>query len=128
MAIKKRMFVFGNDYLRFDSFAREVAHELQNIIEIVFSNTPEDLIEVESNEILILDVVKNIDKPIVITDIAQLKTNNLTSLHDLDVAYVLTLMKELGINKKVLIVGVPESGDLKIVSGQVRRIIQGWST
>ena len=54
-----------------------------------------------NNEILILDVVKDIKKTIVISDVSQIKTRRLMSLHDFDLGFFLNLMKELGINKKI---------------------------
>ncbi len=115
--------IFGNPYLEFDSLAIKVAKNLEGnkSIKIIYCNSPEILIESEENEIIILDVIKGISKISIITDISQIKTRKLTTMHDFDLGFFLHLMKELGINKKIKIIGVPESGDIEEISKEVEK-------
>ena len=45
------------------------------------------------------------------------------SLHDFDVAYFLKLMQEMGINKKIKIIGIPAKGNSKIIAEKVENMI-----
>lgn len=116
------LYVFGNEYLAQDSMARRVSEHLQGI-DIVHCHSPEELLEADEEIITILDVVVGITKPIVITDITKLKTRNLVSMHDFDLGFFLKLMKELGQEKHVRIIGVPQAGDAKALAKDVEKLI-----
>src|SRR3989344_2623653 len=118
----KNLYVFGNEYLEYDKFAREIAKQIKNV-NIINCRSPDELLEINDNEILILDVVKDIKKTIIINNISQIKTRKLMSLHDFDLGFFLSLMKELGINKKIKIIGIPENGDIKEIADGVKACI-----
>jgi len=115
----KHLYVFGNEYLESDSFAKEMAEELKEKARITCCTTPDLLLDAEEEEIIILDVIKNVKETTVITDAAQLKINKLVSMHDFDLAYFLELMKQLGMAKKIKIIGIPESGDKKKIVKEI---------
>jgi Ni,Fe-hydrogenase maturation factor len=115
----KHLYVFGNEYLESDSFAKEMAEELKEKARITCCTSPDLLLDAEEEEIIILDVIKNVKKTTVITDAAQLKINKLVSMHDFDLAYFLELMKQLGMAKKIKIIGIPESGDKKKIKEEI---------
>lgn len=117
----KKLYVFGNEYLEDDKLSREVSGYLGDC-EIIHCRSPDELLEAEEDEILILDVVKNIEEPIIIDNINQLKINKMMSLHDFDVAYFLKLMQEMGINKKIKIIGIPTKGNSKTIAEKVERL------
>ena len=146
----KKIYVFGNEYLEFDSFAGKVAEKLKNDFNIVHCRSPDDLIDVndvvchsgagkqccgkgigaaggenseKETEMIILDVVKDIKEPIIITDPKQLKTRNILSLHDFDLAFFLNLIRELGEGKKIKIIGVPQKGDVEEIVKKVREYV-----
>ena len=96
---EKTLYVFGNEYLKEDSFARVVAQHLKHV-RVVHATTPDVLLDA-GKELVILDVVKDIQEPMLIKDIQQLKTRNIMSLHDFDVGFFLTLMEQMGIRKKL---------------------------
>lgn len=113
-----RIFVFGNEFLEEDSFAHDVAVHLSGV-RIVPCRSPDDLLDAEG-KITILDVVKGIHEPLLVTDIAQLKTRNIMSLHDFDVGFFLTLMREMGEEKEVAIIGIPQVGNAPTMAEKVR--------
>jgi len=115
----KHLYVFGNEYLESDSFAKEMAEELKEKARITCCTTPDLLLDAEEEEIIILDVIKNVKETTVITDAAQLKINKLVSMHDFDLAYFLELMKQMGMAKKIKIIGIPESGDKKKIVKEI---------
>jgi len=117
-----KLYVFGNQYLKEDSFAIDVAKELKREIEVVFCDSPEALFDSEE-EIVILDVVKGIEEPIIINDLSLLKTRKMLSLHDFDLAFFLNLLKEMDHNKKFKIIGIPENGKIKILKDWVKENI-----
>jgi len=116
---KKNVYVFGNEHLEFDSFARKVAGMLSSKINTIDAHSPDILLDSKEKELLILDVVKNIKKPMVISDISKIKTNPMTSLHDFDVGFFLKLMNGMGINKKIKIIGIPQKGNISKISKEV---------
>jgi Ni,Fe-hydrogenase maturation factor len=117
----KKLYVFGNEYLQEDSLARIVSNHLHNV-ELVHCRSPEDLLDVDG-EIVILDVVKGITKTIIITDVNQLKTRNIISLHDFDLGFFLKLMESIGEKKTIKIIGIPMIGDSKIIALEVEQCL-----
>jgi Ni,Fe-hydrogenase maturation factor len=113
----RTVYVFGNEFIAGDGFARQVASELKGVT-IVHCRSPDDLLETDG-EVVILDVVKGNVEPVVITDIAKLKTRKIISLHDFDLGFFLKLMKELGMEKKVKIIGIPEQGNAQEIAQTV---------
>ena len=114
----KSLYVFGNEYLEEDKLAREVADRLDNV-KVVHCKSPEDLLEA-GEEVMILDVVKGTDRIVIVTDPAKIKTNKLVSLHDLDLGFFLNLLKELGMGKKIKIIGIPQRGNPAKLAREVK--------
>ncbi len=119
----KKLYIFGNEHLEDDRLSRDIGRLLSKKFKVVNCRSPDELLEAEEDEILILDVVKGIKEPIVIKDIKQIKTNKMLSLHDFDVGFFLNLMKEMKINKKIKIIGVPSKGNIKDIAKEVEACI-----
>jgi Ni,Fe-hydrogenase maturation factor len=117
---------FGNPYLKQDNLAIKLGEELKKEFKVEFLTAPEQLTNYSDN-IIILDVVKNIKEPIIITDISQLKSNNLTSLHDFDLTFFLKLMKQLNKEIKINIIGIPIKGDLTKLKEKIKSQIHSTS-
>lgn len=117
----KKLFVFGNEYLENDKYAHQVINHLENI-EITKCRSPEDLLEEEGN-ILILDVVKNLEEPVLIEDLSVLKDRKMISLHDFDLNFFLKLLKEIGLEKDIKIIGIPEKGNPKATADKIKKWI-----
>ena len=119
----KTVLCFGNEFLKEDSLAKELADELKiPNVKFIKCDSMNDILETKG-DIIIMDVVKGIDKPIIINDINQLKTNKLYSLHDFDLGFFLKLMKETGKIKSINIIGIPQKGDKEEIKEEIKELI-----
>ncbi|MBS3105223.1 hypothetical protein J4234_03135 [Candidatus Woesearchaeota archaeon] len=119
----RNLYVFGNEYLEDDNFGHKVAQHLKKKFKIVTCYSPETLLDAGEKEIIILDVVKNAEKPIIIDDISKLKTNKIISLHDFDLGFFLNLMNNMGIKRKIKIIGIPAKGNIRETTRKVIGLI-----
>ena len=120
----KKIFCFGNEFIEQDSLAKTIADEIKEY-KIIKCNKPDDLIHYEDlNNVIILDVVKGIDKPMLITDPDQLKTNQSISAHDFDLGFYLKLLKETGKIKNIKIIGIPQKGDKEEIKKQLLALLK----
>ncbi len=105
-----KIYCFGNEFVEGDTLAKEIVEDITiEGVQFIKANAPEVLFE-ETGKIFIIDVVKGIDKLIIINDIDQLKAQTLYSLHDFDLAYFLKIMKTTGAITDVTIFGLPMQG------------------
>ncbi len=118
----KRVYVFGNEYLADDSLAKRVAARISGI-DFVRCTSPDELLDAQEEDIVILDVVKDASEVMVINDISRLKTRSLVSLHDFDLAFFLKLMQGMGINKNIRIIGIPSVGNPELLAKKVKACI-----
>ena len=119
----RNIYVFGNEYIEQDSLAKRLASCIGTRLNIVYCTSPEQILDSEEKEILMLDVVKNIRKPIIIKDASQIKSSKMISLHDFDLGFFLNLMKALGIKKKIKIIGIPPKGNISEIAKEVQQWI-----
>lgn len=109
-----KVYCFGNEFVKEDSLAKRISDELKvEGFEFVKCNLPDEL-EIESETLVIMDVVKGSKNVMMITDADQLKQDNTCSCHDLDLGYYLKLFQELGMLKKLYIIGLPMETDLSV--------------
>jgi len=142
---RKKVFCFGNEFVKDDSIAKQLADELKiNGVEFVKCDNPDDLVEyiqkkadseMDSNtstikrkdpveeEIVIMDVVKGIKDVMIIDDIDKLEKSNSVTLHDLDLGFYLKLLKEMNMISKIKIIGLPQSGDVGEMKEKVNEIL-----
>lgn len=127
----REVLCFGNPYLDIDNSVFRVIKGLKaegfKFIKCGFFTEllkhAEDGRE-ELKELIILDTVKGITKPIVITDLDKLKNNRPVSLHDFDLAFNLKLLKETGRIKGIRIIGIPESGNTEDIKKRVLALLR----
>lgn len=117
----KDIYVFGNEFLEFDNFALEVAKALDKKFNIIRCTSPDDLLSSDDGKIVILDVVKGARKPMLIEDVSKIKSKNMLSLHDFDLGFFLNLMKEMGIKRKIKIIGIPDKGNAAKTAVEVKK-------
>ncbi len=115
----KKILCFGNEFLKQDSLAKELADELKiPNTEFIKCSSINDVLKAEGN-IVLMDVVKGIKKVTIINDINKLKINRLYSLHDFDLGFFLKLLKETGKIKSITIIGIPQKGNKEEIKKQV---------
>lgn len=108
----KTIYIFGNELLDFDNLPLKILPNLQKKFpEINFKiQDPNENLKPINKEIHIIDTVQGIKEVKTISSLNQLNTNSsLYSLHDLDLAFNLKLLKKLGLLKKVIIFAVPQN-------------------
>lgn len=106
---KLKILVFGNKLLRNDRLPITMIDELQKEfpdIEFQEFDIVEDLHK-EGKSLYILDTVEGIEHVITITEIDQLITDKIYSVHDFDLAHNLKLLKKAEMIEKVMIFGIP---------------------
>jgi hypothetical protein len=100
----RTILVFGSER---DRQAWNLVDELEGLgFSFIKSNRPDDVL-LAKNEILIMDVTKGIDRPLVF-GIDDIKKRKPLTLHDFDLGFFLRLMKDSDIIDAAKIIGVPE--------------------
>jgi len=123
----KKILVFGNPYLEQDNLAVKIGKKLSSEgVEIEHCTNPDDLLNYELENVLILDVAKGIDKVDVFDDIDSLEFSVIFSLHDFDLSFFLRLMKETGKVKKVNMIGIPQDYDEEKALNEVKELVKGF--
>ena len=122
----KKFFLIGNLLVEEDSMPLKLKPLLQkeflNIEFLEFDpteNFPED-----SDEICMIDSVKGINDPRIFTDIDEFIIKKGVSMHDFDLSWEMKLMKKTGKLKKVFIIGIPQTGDIDKIFGQIKPLIK----
>jgi Ni,Fe-hydrogenase maturation factor len=110
----KKIYCFGNPYIKEDSIALELADilnadkELNKRFQFIKCTSPDFLLNEDvPDELIIIDVVKGIDEVKVMHDIENLRLSKSTTVHDFDLGNTLKLLKSRGYLKKVIIIALP---------------------
>lgn len=105
-----KVLVFGNRLVEKDKLPLELIPYLtKKFPEIEFKefDSVEDL-QNEGSVIYIIDSVENIENVTIIYNIDQIEiSNSLYTIHDMDLGYMLKLMKKVNMIDKVIIFGIP---------------------
>lgn len=123
-----KVLCFGNEFLPYDSLAKKLADKMEvKGFEFIKCVTPEEIMNYLTEPLLvILDVVKDIDKTVLIEDLSKLNASALTTAHDFDLNFFLTLMTNFGKDlSSIKIVGIPMEGDIDVISGDVSDMLKG---
>ncbi|HHE36297.1 MAG TPA: hypothetical protein ENL16_00600 [Candidatus Woesearchaeota archaeon] len=122
----RKILVFGNPYLEEDNLAFRLGEKLgKKGFRVEHCTKPDDLLNYELKDVLILDVAKGIDKVEVFDDIDSLEFSVIFSLHDFDLSYFLKLLKETGKVEKVNIIGIPQGYDEEKAVKEIQELIKG---
>lgn len=118
---KKIIHVLGNEFLKEDSLALELADTL-NIKNTEFKkiNTYEDLMK---NHPIILDVCKGIEKTTLITDVDEFVSRRTSTVHDMDFGFFLKLNKSLGNIEDIRIIAIPQK-TYKGIEEDIKHIVE----
>lgn len=105
-----KILVFGNPLVEKDKLPLELIPYLtKRFPEIEFKefDSIEDL-QNEGSVIYLIDSVENIENVTIIYNIDQIEiSNSLYTIHDIDLGYMLKLMKKVNMIDKVIIFGIP---------------------
>ncbi len=126
---------FGGLLGKKDRLAFDVCAELSKDLvlkkkfDFDFSSSPDLMVkQAEKNKIVIVDVVKNLDKVQEITDIDQLESNGSVSAHDFDLAFYLLLLQRLGNTKNISVIGIPYGCKKSKAVSEVQKILLDFNT
>ena len=123
----KKILVFGNPYLEEDNLAVRIGRRLSKQgFEVEHCGKPDDLLNYELENVILLDVAKGIDKVDVFDDIDSLEFSVIFSLHDFDLGFFLKLLKESGRVEKVNIIGIPQGYDEDKALKEVKDLVKGF--
>ncbi|MGE5661203.1 MAG: hypothetical protein ACM3X1_03040 [Ignavibacteriales bacterium] len=123
---KLKILVFGNTLLKNDKLPITMIEELQKEfpdLEFQEFDTVEDLHK-EGRSLYILDTVEGIEHVVTITEIDQLITNKIYSVHDFDLAYNLKLLKKADMIENVMIFGIPMAMKKDQALKELKKIIR----
>jgi len=121
----KKILVFGNPYLKEDNLAVKVGESLAlEGARVEHCSKPDDLLNHDLKDSIILDVAKGIDKVDVFDDLDSLEFSVIFSLHDFDLSFFLKVLKEAGKVEEVRIIGIPQEYDKDKAVKEVKRILK----
>lgn len=119
----KTVLCFGNEFVKEDSLAKQLADEIKiKGVEFVKCNSVDVIFDYKLDEVFILDVA-NVDKVVAFDDLGKLKAGKITTLHDFDLGFFLKLLKELKQIKKIRIIAIPQEGDKEKIKGEIEKIL-----
>jgi Ni,Fe-hydrogenase maturation factor len=100
-----------------DDIAFKIAAELEEAhpnLEVVKTDRPEALLDYKDYDlIVILDAVKDLDKPSII-EVDNIKAKNISTLHDFDLGFFLTTLTTLESDLQVKIIGLPMNHQVNV--------------
>jgi Ni,Fe-hydrogenase maturation factor len=118
-AVKRKpghfILVFGNPLVRDDSLALRILPTLRKqftSVEFIELDAIEELSEY-GQHLIILDVAKGIDEPVILTDLKDLELDRVLTMHDFDLAWNLKVLMTAGQVKSVKIIALPYGMDEK---------------
>lgn len=126
--MKKTILCFGSEN-EGDELAWEIGNTLREEIpgtEFIKCESPFEIREhIKKKNILILDIVKGIEKPRLFTNMEDFSISKKVSPHDLDLGLVLKILESLE-GSKFKIIGVPFGKKTSEILGDVKNIISSF--
>lgn len=120
----KTILCFGNEFLKKDSLAKEIADELKiKNVKFIKCDDLNNIFDYKDKDMYLLDVAEGIDNIKIFNDISKLKTKNITSLHDFDLGYFLRLMKEVGQITRINIIAIPVNYNKEKAKKELRKLL-----
>lgn len=123
----RKIYCYGNTDFDGDEVAHTLAKkyfDFHDKFKFILSNSPNDVL-ISEGEVVIMDVVKGIRDVQILTSIDDLKLCHSLSCHDLDLAFYLKLMKEVGKINDVKIIGLPFGNkDYNYLKTEVEKILE----
>jgi hypothetical protein len=112
-----KVYVFGNEDLKFDNRAFTVAEKFEGKfkdIEFIKVKPNEDVPFINEKFVVILDTIEGIDNIIEVkdNDLEKLVLPPRSSVHDFDLGFQIKYLQKIGKLGKVTIIGLPMFGEL----------------
>src|SRR3989344_1437558 len=122
----KNIYVFGNPLLEEDSLAIKLAERLQKEkafgrLNFVYLDGTEEIYE---ENMILLDVAKNIKGIQIITNLDQLYAGKFYTMHDADIALFLKLMQKIGKIQGIKIIAIPFDMNEKVAYTGLKKILR----
>ncbi|MFH1308014.1 MAG: hypothetical protein ABIH72_04135 [archaeon] len=114
-----KILCLGNEFVKEDSLAKEVAGELAEYNIIMIKDSFQLIEYLNSQEkIVILDVVENL-KEVREISLNDLQESKISTAHDLDASFILQL-----IGLGVRIIGIPQYGDKEMIKKDIKEKLE----
>ena len=114
-----KIICLGNEFIKKDSLAKEVAMRLKEEIdiEIEFIKDSFELLNYISEELIVLDVVQDLNE---VREIAKedLRTESINTGHDFDASFFMQLL-----DMDVRIIGLPQEGNVDSLKEEVKKML-----
>lgn len=118
----KILLCYGNEFLKEDSLAAEIADSIKIPgFLVIKSCRVDDVLQYPGSEMFIVDVVENLKNVRFIT-IDELEAGTISTLHDFDLGFFLSLISKLQ-KLDIKIIGIPMQGDKESISAEVTKLI-----
>lgn len=114
-----KVIVFGSGYD--NNIAYKISTDIETF-EFHYGVDPAEMLE--DDHIVIMDTITGIERVTVFTDYHRDEHNHMLAEHDHDLAVFFMLMSEMGIQKQISVVGIPEEGDYETIRFDVERSLQ----
>lgn len=121
----KKIFVFGNEFFEGDEVAKELSKKINiDKFQFIQAQSANEILNIKE-QLIILDVVKNLKKVKLISKIDNLVLANSVTCHDLDLGFYLKLMQSTGQIRDVKIIGLPFGNkDYEYLRIEVEKILK----
>ncbi len=122
---KTYILCFGNSYIEEDALAKRIADSMQlEGFVLIKCNSPEEIMFYADKKIVLLDVARNVLRPMIINDLKMLKEPNLVSLHDFDLSYFLKLIEKMHNIKNIPIIAIPKDGNKEQIIQEIAALLK----
>lgn len=103
------IYLFGNPLLDFDSLPLDLISDLRLVFpEIDFREVdPNENLKPIDKKMIIIDTIEGITEVTLVTKVDELLSEQMYSMHDLDLGFNLKLLQGIGLLEEVLIFGIP---------------------
>ncbi len=118
-----KILYFGNYYFKEDRAAIDAVSRIKDKLNLdfIYCRTPESILDYMEDDIVVLDVAKNIEN-VSEVNIDDLETKGLNTLHDFDIAFFLKVLKKIGKRTKVKIIAIPDKNCDKELVEKLKQI------
>lgn len=119
-----RILTFGNPAVPGDDLAHTVGDALVDSYETRRVDDPLTLIDEDLSDAVLIDVAYGISEPKLLDDPERLRLQKTVTLHDIDLAYLLKLLKRLDKLPRVRIIALPYGSSPTALVEKTRALLE----